>query len=257
MSNLANDLLTNEEIKKKLVLALDVEDIEIAKSLVDELSPYIGTFKVGLQLFCGYGLEIVNYIKEKNSNFFLDVKLHDIPNTVEKASYNVIKNGANFFNVHATGGINMMRAARKGADDAALKYNLKKPLILAVTVLTSINEEILEKELLNKNKVEDMVLQFAKNAKEAGLDGVVASAHELKIIKKELGEDFIVLTPGIRPSWSLTDDQKRIATPKSAVKDGADYIVLGRAITKSEDKIDAIKKVYDEIKELSKEKEEQ
>src|SRR5574344_1434344 len=102
------------EIKQKLVLALDVEDIKTAKELVDMMSPYIGTFKVGLQLFCGYGLEIVNYIKEKNSNFFLDVKLHDIPNTVEKASFNIIKNGANFFNVHATGGIEMMKAARIG-----------------------------------------------------------------------------------------------------------------------------------------------
>jgi len=107
--------MNNEEIKEKLVLALDVEDINEAKKLVDEMSPYIATFKVGLQLFCGYGLEIVNYIKEKNSNFFLDVKLHDIPNTVEKASYNVIKNGANFFNVHTTGGIEMMKAACKGA----------------------------------------------------------------------------------------------------------------------------------------------
>lgn len=242
--------MNNEEIKKKLVLALDVEEIDEAKKLVDELGEYIGTFKVGLQLFCGYGLEIINYIKEKNSNFFLDVKLHDIPNTVEKASYNIIKNGANFFNVHATGGIEMMRSAKKGALEAAQKYNKQAPLILAVTILTSINENILEKELLNKNSVENMVLQLAKNAKEAGLDGVVASAQELKIIKKELGEDFIVLTPGIRPLWSSKNDQKRIATPSSAINDGADYIVLGRAITKSEDKIEAIKKVYEEIKEL-------
>jgi len=240
----------NENIKKKLVLALDVEEIETAKALVDELSPYIGTFKVGLQLFCGYGLEIVNYIKEKNSNFFLDVKLHDIPNTVEKASFNVIKNGANFFNVHATGGVEMMKAAKKGAYDAAQKYNREKPLILAVTILTSINETILENELLNKNKVEDMVLQLAKNTKEAGLDGVVASANELKIIKKELGQDFVVLTPGIRPTWSLKDDQKRVATPQSAIKDGADFIVLGRAITNSDNKIEAIKKVYEEIEAL-------
>ena len=144
----------------------------------------------------------------------------------------------------------MMRSAKKGALEAAQKYNKQAPLILAVTILTSINENILEKELLNKNSVENMVLQLAKNAKEAGLDGVVASAHELKIIKKELGEDFIVLTPGIRPLWSSKNDQKRIATPSSAINDGADYIVLGRAITKSEDKIEAIKKVYEEIKEL-------
>jgi len=217
--------------------------------LVDELSPYIGTFKVGLQLFCGYGLEIVNYIKEKNSNFFLDVKLHDIPNTVEKASYNVIKNGANFFNVHATGGIEMMKAARKGADEASKKYDTQKPLILAVTILTSISQEVLNNELLNNNGIENYVIQLAKNARLAGLDGVVASAKELKTIKKELGKDFIVLTPGIRPKWSLKDDQKRIATPQSAIKDGADYIVLGRAVTKADNKLEAIKKIYEEIKE--------
>lgn len=240
----------NEKIKEKLVLALDVEDINEAKALVDELSPYIGTFKVGLQLFCGYGLEIVNYIKEKNSNFFLDVKLHDIPNTVEKASFNVIKNEANFFNVHATGGIEMMRAAKKGALEASKKFNRKKPLILAVTVLTSISQEILSNELSNKKEVKDFVLQLARNAKEAGLDGVVASALELKEIKKELGKDFIVLTPGIRPSWTLKDDQKRIATPKSAISDGADYIVLGRAVTKAENKLEAIEKIYEEINEV-------
>lgn len=241
--------MINEEIKKRLVLALDVEDIEVAKDLVDKLSPYIGTFKVGLQLFCGYGLEIVNYIKEKNSNFFLDVKLHDIPNTVEKASYNVIKNGANFFNVHATGGIDMMKAARVGADSAAEKLGKEKPIILAVTILTSISDEILKDELLNENKVQDMVIQLAKNARRAGLNGVVASAKELKAIKEELGDDFIVLTPGIRPSWSATNDQKRIVTPSKAIQDGADFIVLGRAITASDDKIEAIKKVYTEIEE--------
>jgi len=239
--------MINENIRKKLVLALDVEDIVEAKKLVDELSPYIGTFKVGLQLFCGYGLEIVNYIKEKNSDFFLDVKLHDIPNTVEKASYNVIKNGANFFNVHATGGIEMMKAAKRGATLAAEKYGKKKPLVLAVTVLTSISQETLSNELSNTKTVEDFVIQLAKNAKLAGLDGVVASAKELSAIKRELGDDFIVLTPGIRPAWSATNDQQRIATPSSAIKDGADFIVLGRAVTAADDKIEAIKKIYEEI----------
>ena len=152
----------DEKIREKLVLALDVEDINEAKELVATLSPYIGTFKVGLQLFCGYGLEIVNYIKEKNANFFLDVKLHDIPNTVEKASYNVIKNGANFFNVHATGGIDMMKAARKGADEAALKYGKKKPLILAVTVLTSISDDVLKNELSNTKQALNLLFSWLK-----------------------------------------------------------------------------------------------
>ena len=238
----------DEQIKKRLVLALDVEKIEEAKNLVEKLSPYIGTFKVGLQLFCGFGLEIINYIKEKNANFFLDVKLHDIPNTVEKASYYVINNGANFFNVHAGGGIEMMKAAKKGAYRASEKYGFKKPIILAVTVLTSISDEILQNELENKQTTKSFVVKLAKNAKLAGLDGVVASAKELPLIKRELGEDFIVLTPGIRPLWSSKDDQKRIATPSSALKDGADFIVLGRAITKADDVIEAIEKVYEEIK---------
>ena len=238
----------DEKIKNRLVLALYVEDIEKAKELVNKLSPYIGTFKVGLQLFCGYGLEIINFIKEKNANFFLDVKLHDIPNTVEKASYNVIKNGANFFNVHATGGIEMMKAAKKGALLACKEFNKKEPIILAVTVLTSISDEILQDELENKKTTKEFVLKLAKNAKEAGLSGVVASAKELPLIKKELGDDFIVLTPGIRPNWSTTDDQKRIVTPKDAFNDGADFIVLGRAITKADDIIEAIEKVYMEIK---------
>jgi len=118
---------------------------------------------------------------------------------------------------------------------------------LGVTILTSINNEILKNELLNDNDTEKLVLKYAQNAKEAGLDGVVASAEELKIIKKELGDDFLVLTPGIRPVWSVKDDQKRIVTPHRAIKDGADFIVLGRAITKAENKIEALKKVYDEI----------
>ena len=239
----------NEKIREKLVLALDVEDINEAKKLVEDLSPYIGTFKVGLQLFCGYGLEIVNFIKEKNADFFLDVKLHDIPNTVEKASFNVIKNGANFFNVHATGGIEMMKAARKGAMEACVKYGKKEPIILAVTVLTSISDEVLKEELSNTQTSADFVVQLAKNAKTAGLTGVVASAKELPLIKKELGDDFIVLTPGIRPAWSATNDQKRIATPTSALNDGADYIVLGRAVTAAENRIEAIEKIYQEIEE--------
>ena len=236
-------------IKEKIVLALDVETIEEAQKLVDELYEYVGTFKVGLQLFCGYGLEIVNYILSKNSNFFLDVKLHDIPNTVQKASENVILRGANFFNVHCTGGIEMMKAARKGADVAADKLGKKHPIILGVTMLTSISQEVLDNEFKVDKNVSDFAIRLARLAKEAGLDGVVASPLEVENIKKELGNDFKVLCPGIRPKWSLTNDQKRIATPYEAIKRGADYIVLGRAVTKAENPKEAMMKIYDEIKE--------
>lgn len=236
-------------IKDKIVLALDVETIDEAKKLVDSLSPYTGTFKVGLQMFMGYGLEIVNYILSKNSNFFLDVKLHDIPNTVQKASENIILNGANFFNVHCTGGLEMMKAARYGADLSAEKLGKKRPVILGVTMLTSISQEVLDSEFgINKN-VSDFAIRLAKLAKDAGLDGVVASPLEVSKIKDALGRDFKVLCPGIRPSWSQKDDQKRISTPLETIKRGADYIVLGRAVTKAENPVIAMKKIYEELGE--------
>ena len=238
--------MIDEKIKEKIVLALDVETLEEAKKLVDELSPYVGTFKVGLQLYTGFGNEIIDYIKSKNSNFFLDVKLMDIPNTVKKASENIVLRGANFYNVHALGGLEMMKQSKEGAYKAAEKLGKKPPLILAVTVLTSISQEVLDNEIKVTTQVRELAINLAKLAKEAGLDGVVASVHELRAIKEACGEDFKVLCPGIRPLWSLKDDQKRIATTAQALKDGADFLVIGRAVTAAEDRVEAMKKIYEE-----------
>ncbi len=238
--------MIDEKIKEKIVLALDVETLEEAKKLVDELNPYVGTFKVGLQLYTGFGNEIIDYIKSKNSNFFLDVKLMDIPNTVKKASENIVLRGANFYNVHALGGLEMMKQSKEGAYKAAEKLGKKPPLILAVTVLTSISQEVLDNEIKVNTQVRELAINLAKLAKEAGLDGVVASVHELRAIKEACGEDFKVLCPGIRPLWSLKDDQKRIATPARALKDGADFLVIGRAVTAAEDRVEAMKKIYEE-----------
>ena len=238
--------MIDEKIKEKIVLALDVETLEEAKKLVDELSPYVVTFKVGLQLYTGFGNEIIDYIKSKNSNFFLDVKLMDIPNTVKKASENIVLRGANFYNVHALGGLEMMKQSKEGAYKAAEKLGKKPPLILAVTVLTSISQEVLDNEIKVNTQVRELAINLAKLAKEAGLDGVVASVHELRAIKEACGEDFKVLCPGIRPLWSLKDDQKRIATPAQALKDGADFLVIGRAVTAAADRVEAMKKIYEE-----------
>lgn len=243
----------DEKIKEKIVLALDVEVIEEAKVLVDTLYPYVGTFKVGLQLYTKYGNEVIDYILGKNSNFFLDVKLHDIPNTVEKASENVVLRGANFFNVHATGGFAMMEAAVRGAKKAADKLNKKPPVILAVTMLTSISQEVMNGEFEIETNVSDFAIRLAKLAKKAGMTGVVASSLEARKIKEACGVDFKVLCPGIRPEWSAKDDQKRIATPKFAINEGADYLVIGRAVTKPVEgftPLDAMKKIYDEIGEI-------
>lgn len=236
------------DIKEKICLALDVETLNEAKKLVDELAAYVGVFKVGLQLYTAFGNDIVDYIKGRDANFFLDVKLMDIPNTVQKASENIVARGANFFNVHCFGGLKMMQGAVEGAKIAAEKRGVEPPIILGVTVLTSISQDVFDNELHIEHNVSDYAIELAKLAKKAGLTGVVASPHELKRIKEACGNEFKVLCPGIRPKWSATDDQKRIATPEETLKNGADYIVLGRAVTSAPQPIEAMKRIYEEIK---------
>ncbi len=239
----------NKNIKEKIVLALDVDTIEEAKNLIMELKDYVGVFKVGLQLYTQNGNEIIDFMAEQGLEFFLDVKLLDIPNTVAKASENIVKRGASFFNVHTLGGADMMKQCVKNSKAQALALNKKEPLILGVTVLTSLSDEILQKELGISTKANDYVLKLAKLAKDSGLDGVVASTWEAKKIKEICGSDFKVLCPGIRPEWSLKNDQKRAATPAIAIKEGADYLVIGRAVTSADNKIKAMEMIYEEIKE--------
>jgi orotidine-5'-phosphate decarboxylase len=243
----------NGAIKEKVVLALDVDTLEEAKHFVDLLSDYVGTFKVGLQLYTAWGNEIIDYISAKNSSFFLDLKLMDIPNTVQRASENVVLRGAEFFNVHALGGVKMMKAAVLGAGKSAKKLGKKPPIVLGVTILTSISQDVLNKELKIDKNVSEYAIELAKLAKTAGLTGVVASAWEVKGIKEACGKDFKVLCPGIRPNCSAAtcaaDDQERIATPKETLDAGADYIVLGRAVTAANDPLEMLKKIYDEIEE--------
>ena len=242
--------LINKEIKEKIVLALDVDTLEEAKSLIMQLKDYVGVFKVGLQLYTQNGNEIINFMKEQGLDFFLDVKLLDIPNTVAKASENIVRRGASFFNIHSLGGAEMMKECVKAAKSTAKELGQKEPFILAVTILTSISDEVLQNELEINKKASDYVLKLAKLAKDSGLDGVVASTWETKRIKEVCGADFKVLCPGIRPEWSLKNDQKRAATPKVAIEQGADYLVIGRAVTSANDRVKAMKKIYEEIGEI-------
>lgn len=235
------------EIKEKIVLALDVDTPQQAKELITELKDYVGVFKVGLQMYTGNGYEIFNFMKEQNIKFFFDVKLHDIPNTVAKASENIIRNGASFFNLHTTGGEEMMRMAQESARKTARELGKENPIILGVTVLTSISEEALQQELKVPYKPNEYAIHLALMAKKAGLDGVVASVWEAKKIKQACGRNFKVLCPGIRPDWSNKNDQKRLATPSVAIKEGADYLVIGRAVTSAEDRVKAIQMIYEEI----------
>ena len=235
------------EIKEKIVLALDVDTPQEAKALITELKDYVGVFKVGLQMYTGNGYEIFNFMKEQNIKFFFDVKLHDIPNTVAKASENIVRNGASFFNLHTTGGEEMMRCAAQAAKKTAQELGKETPTILGVTVLTSISEDCLQNELKIPYKPQEYALNLALSAKRAGLDGVVASVWEARKIKQICGKDFKVLCPGIRPDWSNKNDQKRLATPSVAISEGADYLVIGRAVTSAPDRVKAIQMIYEEI----------
>ena len=253
--------------KDKLVLALDVETFEEAKKIVDELHDLVGVFKVGKQLFTNVGPKIVEYINSKKAKVFLDLKYHDIPNTVQGASKAAANLGVFMFNVHCAGGSEMMKAAIAGVKSAntgekaaanknTASKNGRDPKeksgkndvkVLGVTVLTSINENILHDEIHVNNILEDYVAHLALLAKNSGLHGVVASPKEIKLIREECGKDFIILTPGVRPEWAAAGDQKRVMTPKEAIDAGADYIVVGRPILAAKDRKEAAKKILEEI----------
>jgi len=235
--------------RERLVLALDVDDFKKAEELVDKLSDYIGVFKIGNQLFTAEGTKVVNMIKERGGKVFLDLKFHDIPNTVARAAEVATKLGVYIFNVHTCGGYEMMKAATEASKKISLALGIRKPLILGVTLLTSINQGILEKDLGIKRGLEEQVVHLAKLAKSAELDGVVASSREIKEIRKACGEDFVILTPGIRSAGKSPDDQKRIMTPGEAVKLGADFLVIGRPIRNAANPVEAAKEILKEMEE--------
>lgn len=226
--------------KEKLIIALDVSDSRQALSIVDMLGDYAGIFKIGFELFVSAGPKIVEDIHSKGKKVFLDLKFHDIPNTVTKAAIAASRLGVYMFNLHASGGLEMMKRCSDSVKELCHKENIHRPKIVGVTVLTSINNEVLKNELCIQHGIRTHVRHLAALAIKAGLDGVVASPHEISMIKQNCGKDFLVVTPGIRPSWTPPDDQRRTATPKEALKEGADYIVMGRGILKHEDPIRAL-----------------
>ena len=228
--------------KDKIFVALDVDSAEKALSLADELKDYVGGYKIGKQLFTAAGPELVKSIAS-HSKVFLDLKYHDIPNTVAGAAKEAAKLGVYMFNIHASGGYEMMKAAV----DAVKETEGKKPLVLGVTVLTSIDQQKMNNEVRIPGDVKEQVIHLAKLSKQAGCDGVIASAKETKMIKEACGDDFLVVTPGIRPVWAASGDQKRVVTPSNALADGSDYLVIGRAITGQPDRIEAAKKINNEI----------
>jgi orotidine-5'-phosphate decarboxylase len=231
----------------RLVLALDTDSDRDALGIVDELKDAVGLFKVGHQLFTAYGPDIVRRIIGKGGRVFLDLKYHDIPNTVAKASAEAVRLGASIFNVHALGGLDMMKAAAESAKETADKLGVPAPMVLAVTVLTSMDERSLRKELKIVRSLQREVSHLARLAQRAGMHGVVASPQEIKMLRRAVRGEFVILTPGVRPEWAGKDDQKRIMTPAEAVAAGANYIVIGRPVLRAEDRRAAVEKILEEI----------
>lgn len=233
----------------KIFLALDNLSKKEILTLVDELKDLV-MFKIN-DSFTKYGPELIQEINKRGGKVFLDLKFHDIPNTV--ANYSIAASELNvyMFNVHAIGGFEMMKAAKEAVDKTCKENNLKKPLLIAVTILTSMNEETLNNELAIKTSLNETIKNLAILSKKAGLDGVVCSPHEVKMIKEICGKNFLTITPGIRPIWSEKGDQKRITTPKQAKELGCDYMVIGRPILQAEKfgltKIQAIKRIIEEF----------
>lgn len=225
----------------RIFVALDTVDLSHALALARTLAGTVGGMKVGKEFFTALGPQGVAAVTAVGMPVFLDLKFHDIPNTVASAVRAALPLKPFMLNVHASGGAKMMEAASKAADEAP-----ERPILLAVTVLTSMDADGLKGIGVNATPVEQ-VLRLARLAQASGLDGVVCSAREAKMLRGELGPDFKLVTPGIRPQWASKDDQARIVTPAQAVADGADYLVIGRPITGSDDPVAAARRIADEL----------
>ncbi len=233
----------------RLIVALDFPTMEQAVACVEECGAAVSHYKVGMELFYAAGAPMVTYLKDKGKHIFLDLKLQDIPNTVAHALMVLSDLGADMMNVHAVGGKKMMAEAVKAVHEAAAKAGKPAPKLIAVTILTSMDEE--QFGALNyKNTIAEQVIALAKLAQEAGMDGVVASPKEAAGIRAACGEGFLIVTPGVRPAGASLDDQSRVATPAGAFKNGSTHIVVGRPITKAENRKAAAEAIVEEIKNV-------
>ncbi|WP_280312285.1 orotidine-5'-phosphate decarboxylase [Nocardia abscessus] len=229
--------MSNTAARSRLAIALDTSDLDVAVSLAREVQPSIGIAKVGLQLFSAAGQKAVEQIRELGMDVFLDVKLHDIPNTVYGASRVLGSLGARFLTVHASGGVEMLQAAVSGLDEGARTAGIAAPTVLAVTVLTS-----------DPNASEEVLKQRAEAAVTANCGGVVCAATDLPVIRS-VSPTILTVVPGIRPTDTPTHDQARVATPSVAIQSGADILVIGRAVTNADSPAEAAKRISDEVEQ--------
>jgi orotidine-5'-phosphate decarboxylase len=232
--------------KDKIIFALDVEHFAEAQRWVNLLKGHIGIFKVGKQLFTHSGPKVIDMIRKKDQKVFLDLKFHDIPNTVAKAGEEATKLEVAMFNLHALGGFEMMKKTVEASRAVAKSLGMPKPLILAVTILTSMDENGM-KEVGIQGPILEEVGRLALVSMKAGVDGVVASPQEIGIIRQRCGENFLIVTPGIRLPTEKKDDQKRTLSPKEAIAAGANYLVIGRPIKEAKDPLEAVQKIIEDI----------
>ena len=231
---------------EKIIVALDVDAADEARAIVRDLSDVVGAFKIGLQLFTNAGPDLVRQLTSVGHRIFLDLKFHDIPNTVANAGVEAAKLGVWMFNVHALGGSQMMRRTVQSVGEFCDRQGIEKPKIIPVTVLTSSDANELHEVGIERD-VENLVVSLAQLTAKCGLDGVVASAKEASAIKTACGDQFLVVTPGIRAASETFDDQKRVNTAVGAIAAGSDYLVIGRPITKAADRRQAAIQIANEI----------
>ncbi len=236
-------------MRDRLIVALDTDDGEDIDRLSRTLMDVVPWVKVGFQAFSALGTEAFPWLSGRGHKTFLDLKFHDIPNTVARDVGTMTRHGAHMINMHASGGFEMMVAARKRAENASAENSVPMPILLGVTVLTSIDENGFQQSFGSERGLTKQVVYLAQLAQEAGLRGVVASPLEIEPIRKVCGDEFVIVTPGIRPTWAETGDQRRITTPAEAIQRGADYIVVGRPIIKAEDPLTAAQMILEEMRE--------
>lgn len=234
-----------KDITRKIIIALDVKNREEARLVLESL-PEARIFKVGLELYTAEGPAMLDLVKGYGKEVFLDLKLHDIPNTVAGAVRSALRHGVSMLTLHTSGGREMMKKAVEAARETAAKENKPLPLILGVTVLTSLKDHDLQ-EIGFSSDSKNQVLQLARLAVEAGIEGIVCSPQEIELLRAELGPGIKIITPGIRPAWAEAQDQKRIMTPGEAIKKGADFLVIGRPITQAPVPREAFNRVVEEL----------
>lgn len=239
--------MKNTDLEEKIIIAMDVEEKEKALNLVRMLR-YAKIIKIGYKLFIKYGVSILKDIQKLDKKVFLDLKLHDIPNTVAEGIRQAINHKVFMLTIHALGGREMIKKAVEVAREEADRLSVSKPKILAVTILTSLKEKDLG-EIGIQYRVEDEVLNLAKLAIVLGVDGIVCSPLEIELLRKNIGEKPLIVAPGIRPLWSQKNDQKRVMTPKEAIEKGADYLVIGRPIIQAPHPEKAFLRIINEIRE--------